>query len=156
MLLMKLHPTEMQKIGALGEEIACKFLVSKAFRIVTRNYRKKFGELDVVAEKSKVIHFVEVKTVSRENLGEGNAELKDSFGPKTNSEFVRSNSPEDCFRPEDNVHPAKLKRLSRAIQVYSLENNHGEETDWQFDVVTVLLDVKNKIARVKILEDIIL
>ncbi len=137
---MKLEPTQKQVVGNLGEDIAARFLKNKGFEIVDRNYRKKFGEIDVVAKKEEVIHFVEVKTVSRENLKDFNSETEDP----------------DAFRPEDNVHPWKLKRLSRAVQVYLAERKLGEEICWQFDVVTVLLDVKNKIARVKILEDIIL
>ena len=140
MFYMKPEPTQKQAVGSLGEDIASKFLINKGFEIVDRNYRKKFGEIDIVSRKEDIIHFVEVKTVSRNNL-------KDPIGQIENK---------DTFRPEDNVHPWKLKRLSRAIQVYLAEHKFGEETCWQFDVVTVLLDVKNKIARVKILEDIIL
>ncbi|MEK7574773.1 MAG: YraN family protein [Patescibacteria group bacterium] len=135
---MKREPTEKQKIGALGEEIASKFLVNKGYDVIDRNYRRKFGEIDVIVKKAGRIHFVEVKTVSREDLLNVTPETADSS------------------RPEDNVHPWKLKRLSRAIQVYLLEKRVGEETEWQFDVVTVLLDSKNKIARLKILEDLIL
>lgn len=142
---MKPELTQKQVVGSLGEEIASKFLTNKGFEVVGRNYRKKFGEIDIIAKRTGIIHFVEVKTVSRDNLKviEVEAgECPDNF--------------KDCFRPEDNVHLWKQKRLSRAIQVYLAEHKFGEETCWQFDVVTVLLDVKNKIARVKILEDIIL
>ena len=135
---MKLQRTQKQIIGALGEEIASKFFVGKGFEIITRNYLKKFGEIDVIAKKSDKIHFVEVKTVSCENLKEVASESGDSF------------------RPEDNVHPWKLKRLARTIQVYLSENDKGQESDWQFDVATVFLDMKSRRARVKILEDIIL
>jgi len=51
--------TEKQKIGELGENIACKFLMKHGHEILDRNYRKKWGEIDIVAQK-------EVKTVSRE------------------------------------------------------------------------------------------
>jgi len=134
---MKL-PTQKQVIGTLGEDIASRFLTSKGFNVVTRNYRKKFGEIDIIAEKAKIIHFIEVKTVSRENLNE--------VTPETN----------DTFRPEDNLHTWKLKRLSRAIQVYLAEKRLGDEVTWRFDVITVLLDAKNKIAKVEMLKDIIL
>ncbi|MBI2476056.1 MAG: YraN family protein [Candidatus Taylorbacteria bacterium] len=135
---MKPKPTQKQVIGTLGEAIASRFIINKGFTVVSRNYRKKFGEIDIIAKKSGKIHFVEVKTVSRENLKETAPESGDGF------------------RPEDNVHPWKLKRLSRAIQVYLSENKLEDEADWQLDVVTVMLDVKNKVARVKMLEDIIL
>src|SRR3989338_5050689 len=147
MFYMKHELTQKQVTGNLGEDIAARFLEGKGFEITERNYRKKFGEIDIVAKKEEIIHFVEVKTVSRDNLKDPIGQTEDKDSP---------NNPEDCFRPEDNVHPWKLKRLSRAIQVYLEERKFGEEACWQFDVVTVLLDVKNKIARVKLLEDIIL
>ena len=54
--------------GVKGEEVATKYLEKKGFLIVNRNYRKKWGELDIVAEKEGIVHFVEVKTVSRRSL----------------------------------------------------------------------------------------
>lgn len=136
---MKLSRTEKQIVGALGEDIATKYLINKGFYIVDRNYRKKFGELDIVAKKSGLIHFVEVKTVSSENL-------KD----------IPPDGPVDSHRPEDNVHEWKQKRLSRAIRVYMEEKKINLETEWKFDVITILLDRKNKIAKVKMLENLIL
>jgi len=38
------------KIGNLGEDIACRFLKKKGFKIVDRNYRKKWGEIDIIAQ----------------------------------------------------------------------------------------------------------
>lgn len=154
---MELEHTQKKIVGNLGEDIAARFLKEKGFEIVVRNYRKKFGEIDIVAKRTRMVHFVEVKTVSRKNLKDLVSKTKKVVGPKMNSgQFVEPNSPDDGFRPEDNIHPWKLKRLSRAIRVYLDEKGLGEEGDWQFDVITVLLDVKNKIARVKMLEDIIL
>ena len=78
------------------------------FSISDRNYTKKWGEIDVVAEKSNKIYFIEVKSVSRETLN--------TFIPKS-----YSNSDERYqSRPEDNMHPWKLKRLSSTIQTYLL------------------------------------
>ena len=130
--------TEKQVIGALGEDIASRYLENKGFSIVTRNYRKKFGEIDIVTKKKEKIHFVEVKTVSRE------------------ADAVVTQETPDGFRAEDNVHDWKLKRLSRAIRVYLSENKIPDESEWQFDVITVMLDTKSKIAKVRFLEDIIL
>ena len=47
--------------GALGEELARQFLARKGFHIITMNYRKPYGEIDIIAEKSGVVRFVEVK-----------------------------------------------------------------------------------------------
>jgi putative endonuclease len=62
----------------------------------------------------------------------------------------------DEYRPEDNLHPWKLKRLKRAITSYLSEKRMSEEDDWQFDAVTVRIEEKGKTALVEYLEDIIL
>ena len=82
------------------------------------------------------MHFVEVKTVSRENV----KELKNDI---------------DSFEPEENVHPKKLKRMSRIIQTYLIEKNI-EEGKWQFDVLAVFLDMKNRQARVRVTGNVII
>lgn len=142
-------PTEKQIIGEIGEKTACKFLVKRGFKIIDRNYRKKWGEIDIVAEKGNVLHFVEVKTVSRENLIEkmGN---RGEFSPETPN--LAKNK--DYFRPEDNIHPWKVKRLSRAMQSYLIEKAVPEGKKWQFDAITVLLNIKDKLAKVEFLEDL--
>jgi Holliday junction resolvase-like predicted endonuclease len=133
--------TEKRKIGDIGEKIACRFLMKRGFEIIEQNYSKKWGEIDIIARKVEKLHFVEVKSVTRDNL-----------------KYV---SPEtDDYRPEDNLHPLKLKRLSRVIQTYLLgyKGNRSvtHETDWQFDVAVVYLDLKGMEAKVNYMEDIIL
>jgi len=51
-----------KKTGDLGEEIACCFLQEKGYIITARNYRTDHGELDIIAENTEYIIFVEVKT----------------------------------------------------------------------------------------------
>ena len=128
--------TKNLRIGQVGEDVACRFLVKQGFSLVERNYQKKWGEIDVIARKGKVLHFVEVKTVSRENV----KELKEDI---------------DSFEPEENVHPKKLKRMSRIIQTYLIEKNI-EEGKWQFDVLAVFLAMKNKQARVRVTGNVII
>jgi putative endonuclease len=140
----KVFTSEKQKIGELGENIAVKFLVKHGFSILDRNYTKKWGEIDIVAEKANKLYFVEVKSVSRETLN--------TFIPKS-----YSNSDERYqSRPEDNMHPWKLKRLSRTIQTYLLSHRNLEEKEWQVDLLVVYLCQKEKMARVKVVSDIIL
>ena len=127
--------THKQKIGKIGEDIACKFLEKRGFSVLERNYWKKCGELDIVVEKDKILHFVEVKTVSRENL---------------KSNLLKNNE----YRPEDNVHRWKLQRLFKTIQYYLFEKNIQEDADWQFDVIVVFLDTKEKTAKVRFLENV--
>lgn len=128
--------TEKRKLGDIGENIACDFLKRKGFEIIERNYLRKWGEIDIIARKSNFIHFVEVKSVSCvtfNNVSHG------TVGE---------------FRPEDNMHPWKLKRLSRAMQTYLLDKKL--DCDWQLDLVTVRINQQNRKARVEMIENVII
>lgn len=52
----------MGSIGKKGEEVAATFLQNKGFAIVDRNYKCRFGEVDIIAEDDTFIVFAEVKT----------------------------------------------------------------------------------------------
>lgn len=116
-----------KEVGDIGEDIAAAFLGKKGHKLLGRNYWRKWGEIDIISEKEGKIHFVEVKTHSREASG---------------------------YRPEERVHPKKLERLHRAIQSYLLEKNI--EGEWQIDVIAVTLHKETKEAHVKHLENVIL
>ncbi len=139
--------TAKRQIGDLGEDVACKYLENKGFRIVERNYLRKWGEIDVIAEKGDLLAFVEVKSVSRESrLGIHPESARGESG------ILR----ETRFRPEDNVHPAKLQRLHRAIQTYLLDHKVPESKQWRVDVACVYLDFSTRRAKVEVLENVIL
>jgi Holliday junction resolvase-like predicted endonuclease len=141
--------TEKRKVGDAGEDLACVFLVKQGFVIVERNYLRKWGEIDIIARKGQKLHFVEVKTVSHlpHTYFQGDGTRETSW-----------------YSPEDNLHPWKLKRLSRAIQTYLLGYrgvshvtwDRNMDVDWQFDVITVYLDPRTGDSKVEYLEDIIL
>lgn len=132
-----------QKIGETGENIAVKFLMKQGFSIIERNYTKKWGEIDVVGQKGNKLHFFEVKSVTCDILM-----LKDSYKLLSDKQ--------GAYRPEDNMHPWKLKRLSRAIESFMASGRVSDETDWQIDLVLVYINMKLKKARVEIVENIIL
>lgn len=121
------------RIGITGELIASKFLERKGFEIVERNYLKRFGEIDIICEKGGILHFVEVKTVSRETV---------------------SRETGDEYRPEDNIHSAKLRRIGHAIEAYIHEKSY--DGDWCFDAISVFLSQQSKTARVFFHQDLII
>jgi putative endonuclease len=51
-----------KRLGDAGEELAAQHLLRRGFRILDRNYRTRWGELDIVAFDGTTIAFVEVKT----------------------------------------------------------------------------------------------
>lgn len=61
--------TTAQELGAYGEQLASEFLEDLGFEIVDRNYRCKFGEIDIVARDDDTIVIVEVKTRSNVTFG---------------------------------------------------------------------------------------
>ncbi len=58
-----------QLFGQSGENTACKFLKKNGYTILERNFRKKYGEIDIIAQKGELISFVEVKTRATEKYG---------------------------------------------------------------------------------------
>lgn len=122
------------KTGQLGEDIAIKYLKNKGFSIIERNFRKKYGEIDIICEKHGKIHFVEVKSVSQ----------------VTNSHKTN----QDNYNPEDNMHKNKQKRLKRVISAYISEFNIKE--DFFVDLITIKLDKENHTAKVGFMTNIII
>jgi putative endonuclease len=123
-----------RKLGNMGESIVCKYLERNGYVIIDRNYLKKWGELDIVAEKDNLIHFMEVKTVSRD---------------------FSLPSIKNSFRPEENVHKIKINRLKRVIQTYISEKKI-ESKFWQFSVAILYLDRRSRKARIVFLKNIII
>jgi putative endonuclease len=48
--------------GNIAEDKAVSFLKGLGFEIIERNYYSRFGEIDIIAKKESVLHFVEVKS----------------------------------------------------------------------------------------------
>ncbi|MBN1546791.1 MAG: YraN family protein [Syntrophaceae bacterium] len=95
--------------GRNGEELALAYLQKKGYAILERNYRCRYGEIDLVAKNGSTIVFVEVKS-RRSN----------AFGS-----------------PEEAVGIAKQKKLS-IVALYYLMEKHLDDRFARFDVVTVM------------------
>lgn len=128
---------EKNQVGAYGESITAKYLERKGFTIIDTNYLEKWGEIDVIAKKTARIHFVEVKTVSYETI----KELKEAVSRGT-------------WRPEENVHEQKIKKLARAIETWMLKNSY--EGEWQIDVAAVRVVPRETYATIKYIENIVI
>lgn len=108
----KLPPSN---VGRLGESIAVSFLSRKSFRIITRNYRARYGEIDIVALDGDTLVFIEVKT--RSSLLYGS--------------------------PKSAVNAAKLREIARTGQYYVLEHP-GNYKAVRIDVVSIMLNPETR------------
>ena len=126
-----MSPSPRRKLGDIGEGVACKYLVKQGYTIIDRNYWRPWGEIDIVVKKGDRVDFIEVKSISCENR-----------------KPLR-------VRPEENMHPAKLRKLQRAVQTYLLDHKVPEETEWQISLACVFLNFDTKVARVEMLENIV-
>jgi putative endonuclease len=104
-----------QHISKLGEDLACEFLVKNGFKIQDRNFKCKLGEIDIVAMKNKVVHFVEVKTRTTTIFGD----------------------------PENSVTIKKQKKIILTSKIYSKYKNF-ENFNYQFDVISILSPLVSK------------
>ena len=135
--------TDKQIVGQIGEDAVTMFLMKQGFRIVERNYREKWGELDIVAEKSKILHFVEVKTVSCESMP-GDRKV----------ECVTQETP--VLGPADQMNHGKRQRMRRIIETYLLAEKVSDETQYQADLAMVWLEKGTMSPKIEMLWDILL
>ena len=101
-----------KNVGDLGESFAAEMLENAGYKVIARNYATKFGEIDIVAIKDGVIHFVEVKT-------------------RTGMEYGY---------PSEAVTKEKRDRIRRAAQSY-LKSRRLTWQNVQFDVYEILTDM---------------
>ena len=138
--------TKKSEIGKLGEDIACQYLLNKSFTIIERNFRKKWGELDIIAKDSNgVLVFVEVKTMRQS----GNAELKRQYEESIgkNPAIMRlvrhriNKYDKAQLNPEENLTAAKLGKLKRTAQLYAGSNPDliNENKGWRIDLIAITL-----------------
>jgi len=122
--------------GALGERVVRKQLQNKGFSIIADNYQRPWGEIDIIAKRREVIHFIEVKAVSHDSK----------------SELVVFRAA-GGWRPEEQVTANKLAKIKRTIETWLRENRW--EGECQFDIAAVRLVPNEKYASVEWLWNVI-
>ncbi len=131
--------TQKSEIGKLGEDLACGYLVQKRWKILQRNFRKPWGELDIIAKDPKgILVFVEVKAM-RSRPKSGFRQGSEQFGNN-----AASLSQDAAIQPEDNLTAAKLKKIQRTSQLYASRYPEliNEKKGWQIDLIAITLSDK--------------
>jgi putative endonuclease len=122
---MKYHTKDNINIGKIGENIAAKYLKSKGFRILERNYKIKFGEIDIICiSPEKIMVFVEVKTLCFQNN----------------------------FSPEDHMTFKKINNFKRSAQFYF--NNNPICESFRLDLIAITIGEDSKIIKINHYENV--
>lgn len=84
--------------GNIAETKACRYLLDNGYMIVDRNFYSKFGEIDIIAFKDEVLHFVEVKSAEEYELGVQNiTPQKMRKVLKTGDVYIKKNSVQSAY-----------------------------------------------------------
>ena len=97
-------------MGNLGEDLAVDFLLNNQFKLLHRNWKYGRKEIDVIAEKESVLHFIEIKTRKSNRYG----------------------------YPEENVNRTKIKKMM-AVACHFQQLNPRYKLI-RFDVISVTLE----------------
>ena len=117
-----------RKTGNKGEEVAAEYLVKKDYEVLERNYREKYGEIDIVVrckvKGESFVVFVEVKTKTEGEYGE----------------------------PWEMINKHKLKQITNMGHLWCIQNHYPGLV--RIDVVGVWLDAMGEVERVEHWENV--
>ena len=115
-----------QAVGRFGEDLAKDYLIRHGYKIIAANIKTSYKEIDIVAEKNKVLVFVEVKTRTSKIFGGA----------------------------DETITHSKIENLKQAVSAYlmSVKNKKG---DFRLDLISIDIEKDKKIAKIKHYKDII-
>ncbi|PCH61194.1 MAG: YraN family protein [Gammaproteobacteria bacterium] len=97
------------KLGADAESDAARYLIKQGLKLKTRNYRSRWGEIDIIMNDGDVLVFVEVRYRSRNDFGSA----------------------------AETIDHRKQQRIARTAFCYNQENNLHDDVAMRFDVVLI-------------------
>lgn len=113
----KSKQTSRQKLGSHGEDIACEYLIKHGYKIIERNFKKTYGELDIISLYKDILVFIEVKTRIGRRYG----------------------------MPEESVTPRKLHEVKQTALYYKLLHPELSE-NLRIDVIGMELDEEKRLV----------
>jgi len=110
------------ELGFLAENLAARYLEKRGYAILELNYRKPWGEIDIVASKEGILVFIEVKA---------------------NRKIIAG------FEPELRANRAKIGKVVRTARTYLAERRYDSGQEWQIDVISIGLDEPKEVAQIR-------
>ena len=107
-------------LGKIGEALACAYLRRLGYNILSRNYKTKIGEIDIVAKEKNELVFVEVKSRSTRTFG----------------------------WPEEGVTRQKRRRMKLSAGLFRSSHTEYQQCAYRFDIMALELDEGAQKARV--------
>ncbi len=114
-----------KELGNFGEKIASNYLKKKKYKILAKNFKRKWGEIDIVTKKKNKIIFFEVKSISKR----------------------------EGFLPEDQISQKKKRQLLKMAQIYLSENKISLAVPHQIDILAIEIFPDFKKAKIRHLEN---
>ncbi len=114
-----------QLSGIKGEELAVEYLRKKGYKIITRNFRSKTGEIDIIAIDGNTLVFVEVKARSSIEFGS----------------------------PIDAITSRKLNSIIKTAEYYKIKNPRLPAL-MRIDAVAISLDRHDEIKKIELVKNI--
>ncbi|MFV0518927.1 MAG: YraN family protein [Lachnospirales bacterium] len=101
-----------QEKGKIYETLSCTYLLEKGYTILSRNYQKKCGEIDIIAQKNDLISFIEVKY-------------------RENSKY---------YTPKEAVTLSKQKKIIKTANFFIYENFEKSNCNFNytFDIIEII------------------
>ena len=114
-----------QKVGQFGEDLAIKYLLKNKYKIIDRNVKISYKELDIIAKIKDKIIFIEVKTRTSQKFG-----------------FA-----------DESINSKKLHHLKKAINMY-LDNKDLDPDKVRLDLIAIDINKSKKTAKIKHYKDL--
>lgn len=112
-------------IAVIGEDAACDYLKKKGYILLERNFRKSYGEIDIIARLKDLLVFVEVKTRTNANYG----------------------------TPFDAIAPHKLRQIVKGAKYYKYVLHPNLPDNLRIDAIGVIVS-GDKVQSIEHIENI--
>ncbi len=113
--------------GEAAEQDACQYLIKQGLKLVSKNYRSKFGEIDIIMQDQQSLVFVEVRYRKHNQFGSG----------------------------AESITAAKQKKLLKTANYYLQQHPQASQFPCRFDVISMSADSTSASSKIDWIKDAI-